>query len=110
MSSRIDEILQIIEMAPDDPFPRYGLAMEYKNAGRHDEALQVFAELQKRHPSYPAQYLMHGNLLAQLKRTAEAQAVYEAGLREVRNPHARGELQAALGSLGTGENDEDDDN
>jgi tetratricopeptide (TPR) repeat protein len=100
--SRIDAIKKIVEQQPNDPFPRYGLAMEYKNAGRHDEAHAAFAELEARHPEYVAQYLMHGNLLASMHRLDEARGVYERGLvaaRKKGDGHAAGELQGALDNL-----------
>jgi tetratricopeptide (TPR) repeat protein len=100
--SRIDAIKKIVEQQPNDPFPRYGLAMEYKNAGRAEEAHAVFAELEARHPDYVAQYLMHGNLLASMQRLDEARAVYERGVAAARkkgDAHAAGELQGALDNL-----------
>ena len=36
--SRIDALLGFIQQKPQDPFPRYALALEYKNGGRLDEA------------------------------------------------------------------------
>lgn len=103
MSSRIDEIQQIIALVPDDPFPRYGLALAYKEAGQLEDARRTFEELQTRHPTYEPQYLMHGNLLAQLLRPQEARAIYEAGLRVVKSGHTRGELQGALDRLSGGD-------
>jgi predicted Zn-dependent protease len=100
--TRIDAIKKIVEQQPNDPFPRYGLAMEYKNAGRADEAHAAFAELEARHPDYVAQYLMHGNLLASMQRIDEARGVYQRGLvaaRKKGDGHAAGELQGALDGL-----------
>jgi tetratricopeptide (TPR) repeat protein len=100
--SRIDLIKKICEQQPNDPFPRYGLAMEYKNAGRGDEAHAAFAELTARWPEYVAAYLMHGNLLASLHRLDDARAVYQRGIgaaRQKGDMHALGELESALQNL-----------
>ncbi len=102
MPSRLEEIKSFIAMSPEDPFPRYGLAMEYKKLGLHEEALKAFSELSVSHPEYVAQYLLHGNLLVELRRRAEARGVFERGIeaaRKARNQHAQGELQAALEGL-----------
>jgi hypothetical protein len=40
--SRVETLKKFIEAHPSDPFPRYGLAQEYKNTGRFDEARGVF--------------------------------------------------------------------
>ncbi len=100
--SRIETIKKILEQSPNDPFPRYGLAMEYKNAGRADEAAATFAELQARHPDYVPQYLMHGNLLVSMHKLDEARQVLEQGIAAARKKgdgHAAGELQGALDNL-----------
>ncbi|MFI5288642.1 MAG: hypothetical protein ACHQ17_03290 [Polyangia bacterium] len=100
--SRLDAIRKIVEQSPNDAFARYGLAMELKNAGLAEEAHAAFEELERRSPDYVAQYLMHGNLLAGLKRTAEAKAVLERGIevaRRTNNGHALGEMEQALETL-----------
>ncbi len=105
--SRLDVIKKIVEQQPNDPFPRYGLAMEYKNAGHGEEAHATFSELEARWPDYVAAYLMHGNLLASMHRLAEARQVYERGIAAAQRKgdgHALGELQSALQGL-PGEDD-----
>lgn len=101
-SSRLEEIRGFIEMDPKNPFPRYALAMEYKNLGQPERAHEAFAELAQLHPDYVPQYLMHGGVLAGLRRLDEARAVYARGIevaRRMKNGHALGELQAALAAL-----------
>ncbi len=103
MSSRIDEIKEIVALAPNDPFPLYGLAMEYRNSGDFPAAAATFASLAERFPDYVPQYLMHGQLLAQdLKDRAAAMRVLQAGIERAkvaRNHHAQGELQSLLDRL-----------
>ena len=52
--SRIEALLGFIQQKPQDPFPRYALALEYKNAGRLDEARATFDALMTAHPDYTA--------------------------------------------------------
>ena len=100
--SRIEVIKKIVDQQPNDPFPRYGLAMEYKNAGQADDAHATFSELEARWPEYVAAYLMHGNLLASMHRLDEARRIYENGIAAASkkgDSHALGELQSALQNL-----------
>lgn len=100
--SRIDVIKKIADSQPNDPFPRYGLAMEYKNAGQAEEAHATFSELEAKWPEYVAAYLMHGNLLASMHRLGEARAIYEKGIAAARkkgDSHTLGELESALQNL-----------
>lgn len=99
---RLSMLLSLVATKPSDPFPRYGLAMEYKKVGRNDDAVQAFAELAEHHPTYVPGYLMHGNLLESMGRSAEAHAVYERGLEVARaagDDHAESELRAARDAL-----------
>ena len=77
--------------------------MEYKNAGRLEEARQVFDELMTTSPDYTAAYLHAGNVFVALGRVEDARAVYTLGIEAcVRrgDTHARGELEGALGETG----------
>lgn len=99
---RLSMLLSLVATKPGDPFPRYGLAMEYKKRGQHDDAVQAFAELAEQHPKYVPGYLMHGNLLESMGRGPEAHAVYERGLEVARaagDDHAESELRAARDAL-----------
>jgi tetratricopeptide (TPR) repeat protein len=100
--SRIDALLGFIQQKPQDPFPRYALALEYKNAGRLDDARATFDALMSAHPDYTAAYLHAGNTLLALGLRDDARAVYQRGVEVcVRrgDAHARGELEGALASL-----------
>ena len=102
MPSRIDALRQFTLAQPNDPFPRYGLAMELKNLGQLEEARTEFEELERRHPDYVPQYLMHAQLLAQMERKAEARACLERGMPAAKkkgDAHAFGEMEAALEQL-----------
>ena len=93
---------EFIASTPNDPFPRYGLALELKNGGRPDEAAVVFAELLAQFPDYTPAYLHAGNNLAVLGRVGDALSVYRAGIEACtrkRDDHAKGEIQAALADL-----------
>ena len=99
---RIATFKSFIETSPDDPFPRYGLAMEYKNQGRLELAEAEFAALIGKFPDYVAAYLMYGNALEALGRTTDAADAYRRGIgvaADQGDSHTRGELEAALAQL-----------
>jgi tetratricopeptide (TPR) repeat protein len=98
-SSRIEKLRAFIESRPEDPFPRYALALEYKNAGQLATAWETFEVLLGAHPDYTASYLHAGNTLAAMGRPAEARDVWQRGVQACLRKgdhHARGELEAAL--------------
>jgi tetratricopeptide (TPR) repeat protein len=96
---RIATFKSFIARTPDDPFPRYGLAMELKSRGDLAAAWQAFTELLDQFPDYVPTYLMAGGTLVALGRRDEAAEVYRRGIDVAArkgDPHARGELETAL--------------
>lgn len=92
---------QMVQARPDDPFPRYGLAMELKTRGE-DEAVAVFESLLAEHPAYVPSYLMFGTLLVERGEPARAAQVLDRGIEAARaagDDHALDELTAARAEL-----------
>lgn len=99
---RLEMLQQFVARAPNEPFPRYGLAMEFKKRGLLVEASAAFAELIRRSPSYVPAYLMAGQTLVAAGDPAGARAVFEQGIAAARtagDDHALGELEAARAAL-----------
>jgi tetratricopeptide (TPR) repeat protein len=99
---RLAMLLKMVAAKPDEPFVRYGLAMEYRKLARGEEAVEAFTALLDRHPSYVPGYLMFGNTLEGLGRREQAIDVYERGLvaaDQSGDDHALGELRAARDGL-----------
>lgn len=99
---RIAHLKSFIDQQPADPFPRYGLAMEFRNTGDLEQAQAAFDELAESFPDYLAAYLMAGNNLVDLGRPHDAAARYRRGIEiagKQGDGHARSELEAALAEL-----------
>ena len=99
---RIEQLQEFIAKVPNDPFPRYGLALEYKNAGRMEEASGAFDALIAAFPDYTPAYLHAGNTLVARGQKADEKALFERGIQAcIRkgDGHARGEIESALAEL-----------
>ena len=99
---RLAMLQQFVAKTPNDPFARYGLAMEFKKRGLLIEANAAFAELIARHPDYVAAYLMAGQTLLAAGDTAGALDVFTRGVAAAQaagNDHALGELESARAAL-----------
>lgn len=102
-AARIEKLRAFMAARPEDPFPRYALALEHRNAGAHDEAWRELEALIAAHPNYTAAYLHAGNALQAQGRVSEAVAVWRRGVEvcaQVGDAHARGELEGALAAAG----------
>jgi predicted Zn-dependent protease len=101
MNKRLAMLESMVAGGSADAFAWYGLAMEYRRAGRIGEALTTFGTLRERQPDYLPMYLMAGQVLLEQKRPAEARDWLEAGLalaRAQNAAHAMNELESALAS------------
>jgi hypothetical protein len=106
MTSRRERIEAMLVEQPDDPFLRYGLAMELDKEQRHDESLALLRSLAADATPYVPAFFMAGQQLTRLGRVNEARSILRDGIEEARrqsNAHAAGEMSeflAGLGSLG----------
>ena len=100
---RIAMLTEIIAANPEDSFARYGLAQEYSNAGKIDEAVKEFKMLLEKNPDYTAAYFMAAQALVKDERTDEAKRMLVDGVSSARrtgNTHAQSEMTAMLEELG----------
>jgi tetratricopeptide (TPR) repeat protein len=101
-ASRLEMLTQFLEQNPGDAFARYGLAMEYSNAGQTEQALAEFNKLLELHPDYTNGYFMAAQALERAGRTAEAKSMLEKGVEAARrtgNKHALSEMTGMLEEL-----------
>lgn len=99
----IEELEKLVQQFPDKPFPRYGLAMEYKKASRLEDAVPHFREAMKLDPNYVAAWFQCGIAYQEAGKLDDARRTYEEGIavaQRVGNGHALSELRDALASLG----------
>lgn len=99
---RIAMLTEILTANPADSFARYGLAMEYANVGKSDEAMQQFKTLLEKDPDYVPGYFMAAQTLEKGGRTEEAKRMLIDGISSARrtgNAHAQSEMTAMLESL-----------
>lgn len=103
MKSRLELLNEMLAQDPNNAFARYGLAQEYANTGRLEDAVVEFQRLIESSPEYTAAYYHGGKTLERLDRGGEARLLYQRGIEACRrtgNAHALSEMQAALDELG----------
>ena len=99
---RIEQLNKFIEAQPDEPFPRYALALEKRSKGDQAGAAADLEELLRRKPDYLAAYLMLGMLQQALGRPDEARETFGKGQSLARtkgDTHTLSELTSALEGL-----------
>jgi len=100
--NRLEVLQSMVEQNPTDAFSRYGLAMEFKNGGRLEEAIDQFVTLLEHNPSYTSGYFQAAQTLEKLGRTDDARGLYRRGIEAASaagDDHAAAEMQAALDIL-----------
>ena len=102
-SPRWETLKSLVAQQPGDSFLRYGLAMEYRNAGELEAAMSEFRALIAANPDYSAAYYHGGQTLERLGKLDDARALYREGIEATTRKgdwHTRDEIQAALDVLG----------
>jgi thioredoxin-like negative regulator of GroEL len=87
---------------PDDPFVRYGLAMECMNTGDVAAADEQFRTLIERNANYVPAYLMYAQMLVRESRSEEAKQVLSSGITAALkkgDQHACAEMESLLSEL-----------
>jgi tetratricopeptide (TPR) repeat protein len=100
---RIAMLTEIVAQNPNDAFARYGLAMEYSNQGKIEQAMAEFGKLLSSHPDYTAGYFMAAQALAKADRVDEARKMLGDGIvsaKRTGNGHAQSEMEGMLADLG----------
>src|ERR1051326_8248138 len=101
-STRLDILKNLVAERPNDSFLRYGLAMEYRNAGDLESAMREFDSLMAADPDYAAAYFHAGQTLERMGDLAQAREIYRRGIEVTGrkgDEHARSELEGALSLL-----------
>jgi len=101
--SRLEALKSLVAQQPGESFLRYGLAMEYRNSGDLEGAMEEFRRLLAADPEYSAAYFHGAQTLERLGRMDEARELYRAGIEVTTRKgdlKTRNEMQAALEMLG----------
>lgn len=102
---RLTMLQEVLAQDPANKLARYGLAMEFSNAGQTDAALAEFQKLITQDPTYSNAYFMAAQALHKAERTDEAKTMLSQGISAAQrtgNRHAESEMQAMLDELDIG--------
>jgi hypothetical protein len=102
-ATRREKLEAMLKSEPDDAFLRYGLAGEYDNEGRLDEAVALYRGLMADSPPHVPSFFRCAQLFVREDRIAEARTLLRDGIEAARregNAHAAGEMAELLTSLG----------
>jgi predicted Zn-dependent protease len=101
---RIAEFKEVVELMPDDPVVRFGLAAAYLEAGQAENAIIEYEETIRLKPDYSAAHRGLGRALTLAGRRADAQAAYRKGLEVAERTgdlQTKKEIEVFLRRLGT---------
>lgn len=97
MTTRIEQLRELLRATPDDCFLKHALALEFIKIGELEQGRQLFEENRAFDAGYIATYYHLGQLLEKMNQPEAALAVYEEGMRQARTQgedHAYRELKS----------------
>jgi Flp pilus assembly protein TadD len=101
-ADRIAQFREVVELMPDDPVARFGLAGAYLEAGRSGEAAVEYNEAIRLKPDYTAAHRGLGRALEAVGRAEEARVAYRRGIEvagETGDLQTRKEIEVFLRRL-----------
>lgn len=99
MSERRQQLEKMLEKEPNDTFLLYGLALEFKKTGQAKQALEYLEKVVALDVGYCYAYHQMGLIHESLDDLESARSAYRRGIEAATkksDPHARGEIEAAL--------------
>jgi tetratricopeptide (TPR) repeat protein len=99
MSSRLEQLLEMLKAEPQDAFLRYAVALEYEAAGNITEAITRIENLISDQPDYLGAYYKLGQLHEQQREIEKALDVYHRGAaiaKQQNNSKTLGEINTAI--------------
>ncbi len=100
--SRLEQLLKLVAIAPNDPMSHYGVGLEYINLQRWSEAAGAFERAIAADARYSAAYYQRGRALISDGKPDEARQVLEAGMtiaQQAGDWHTQGEMSALLETI-----------
>jgi tetratricopeptide (TPR) repeat protein len=99
LSTRMEQLRRLLERSPDDAFLLYAIALEHKKAGDSREAIEFLDRVVEVDSLYCYAYHQRGLVYESLGDLESARRAYREGIEaatKANDPHARGEIEAAL--------------
>ena len=97
--NRLSQLEELLKEDPNDPFLKYGIALEHAKLGNLAEAIQRIENLLAEKPDYLGAYYQLGQYYEAVKNFDAAKNIYEKGMllaKEKKNMKTLNELREAL--------------
>jgi Tfp pilus assembly protein PilF len=101
--TRKEQLEEMLAGDPNDPFLRYGLAMEYVSEGNDEEGAKRLVELTQISTDYIAAYQQAGQAFYRLGKFPEAREIFKSGIAAARKAgdlHAAEEMVVFMAGMG----------
>ena len=80
MSTRLEQLQQMLAQEPNDEFLQYAIAFEYFSANNFEKAIDCFTKILQANPDYLAAYYQTGKCYEELKKFDAAKNMYTKGI------------------------------
>jgi predicted RNA polymerase sigma factor len=99
---RREQLLQLLQNDPHDPFLHYALALDDISSGNDDAGLERLTQLNADRPDYVPAWFQRGQVLARLDQRETARVVLRQGIQaavQAGDDHAAAEMTALIETL-----------
>ena len=99
---RRDQLLELLQSDPHDPFLHYALALDDIASGNDTAGLERLTQLTENHPDYVPTWFQRGQVLARLGDHESARKVLQQGVQvalKAGDHHAAAEMNGLIETL-----------
>lgn len=100
--SRLEQLLKLAQLEPNDPMSHYGVGLEYINLQQWDDAARAFDQAIRVDAKYSAAYYHKGRAQINAGREDEARATLLAGIEVAKSAgdwHTQSEMTGLLDTI-----------
>lgn len=99
MSTRLEQLREMLQKEPLDPFLNYAVALEHAKSGDTRKAISIIEEILSRDENYLGAYYQLGKYYEEVSQKEKAISTYKKGMEIAKKQNNRktlGELSTAL--------------
>jgi tetratricopeptide (TPR) repeat protein len=99
MSTRLEQLQEMLQKEPHDPFLNYAVALEHAKSGDTFKAISIIEEILARDENYLGAYYQLGKYYEETAQKEKAISIYRKGMeiaKKQNNRKTMGELNTAL--------------
>jgi tetratricopeptide (TPR) repeat protein len=98
-NSRLDKLLEMLKLQPDDPFLLYAVGFELESSGNNEDAAKYYESIIQKQPDYLPVYYQAGLLFSRMGNPEKGTGLLNKGIELARQQNDKKTLRELMQAL-----------